>query len=409
MTSSLVIHVVGGAYEERCMRPYWHEVFGSAGRASSAIASIGGAGLVELHCYVDGQTHEILAARCSLEGSFLSPTVVARTCSFRYHHGLETPAIEYPSPSYEPISVRADQIVRFSLLEGDAIVHGDRVVYDPQSTANPHLFQTNGSTARELAVVLNHREALVMTGLENCSVEELARSVLTKNCAQVVVLKCGPIGALVDDGERAIWIPAFMSERVWKIGSGDVFVGHFAYRWLHEGKTAVESAELASKATAIYCDTGGFPMARSLESFAMPAIIASQRYISGFRPTVYLAGPFFSLAQLWLIEQARANLQSFNLNVFSPYHDIGPGSADTVVEKDLEGIRKSDIIFAIGDGLDSGTIYEIGYARALGIPVVMYCENESNEDQKMMEGSGCILCSDYVSAIYKTLWAVMTK
>jgi nucleoside 2-deoxyribosyltransferase len=141
----------------------------------------------------------------------------------------------------------------------------------------------------------------------------------------------------------------------------------------------------------------------------MPAIIASQRYISGFRPTVYLAGPFFSLAQLWLIEQARANLQSFNLNVFSPYHDIGPGSADIVVEKDLEGIRKSDIIFAIGDGLDSGTIYEIGYARALSIPVVMYCENESNEDQKMMEGSGCILCSDYVSAIYKTLWAVMAK
>lgn len=83
---------------------------------------------------------------------------------------------------------------------------------------------------------------------------------------------------------------------------------------------------------------------------------------------------------------------------------VGHGPAEEVVEKDLDAIRQADIVFAIGDALDSGTIYEVGYARALGTPVVFYAENESEEDQKMMEGSGCILSKDYVTAIYKTLW-----
>lgn len=391
------------------MRPQWHEVFGSAGRAASAIAAVGGENLVELHCYVDSRTQEVVAARCRLEGVVLSDTFVGRVCSFHYHHGLESPRITAPASRYSALRVKAKHIVRFAMLEGDAVVEGGRVVYDPQSAERPELFQANGSTASELAVVLNHREAVEMTRLVSNSPEDLVKAVLSQNSAQVVVLKCGPLGALVYDGETFTRIPAYASGNVWKIGSGDVFVGHFAYRWLHEGKAAVESALLASQATAIYCDTGGFPLPGSLKSFSMPEVTASQRYLKGYRPTVYLAGPFFTLAQLWLIEQARENLQSFNLNVFSPYHDVGHGSAEDVVEQDLEGIRQSDIIFAIGDGLDSGTIYEIGFARALGIPVVMYCENESSEDQKMMEGSDCILCSDYVSAIYKTLWAVMAR
>jgi hypothetical protein len=246
-----------------------------------------------------------------------------------------------------------------------------------------------------------------MTTLGDASAEELATAVLAQNAAQVVVMKRGPLGALVYDGVDFTMIPAYASDNVWKIGSGDVFVGHFAYRWLHEGRSAADSAIMASQATALYCETSAFPTTRSYESFAKPAITSSRRYLDGRRPTVYLAGPFFTLAQLWLIEQARTSLQGFGLTVFSPYHDVGYGSAGDVVEQDLEGIRKSDIVFAIGDGLDSGTIYEIGYARALDIPVIVYCENESVEDLKMMQGSACIVCADYVSAVYKTLWTAV--
>ena len=391
------------------MRPQWHEVFGSAGRAASAVATIGGQGLVHLHCYVDENSQEVMTARCGFEGVLLSPTRIERVPSFHYHHGLESPSIAMPAASSDPIRIKAPLIVRFAMLEGEAIVDGDRVVYDPQSAHNPSSFQANGSSARELAVVLNYREAEAMTQLRGCSPEDLVKAVYELNSAKVVVMKCGPLGAFVYEGKTLTRVSAYASDNVWKIGSGDVFVGHFAFRWLHEGLSAIESAILASKATALYCQTGGFPRSSSLKSFDMAGVVASQRYLDGYRPTVYLAGPFFTLAQLWLIEQARANLQSFNLNVFSPYHDVGHGSADDVVEQDLEGIRRSDIVFAIGDGLDSGTVYEIGYARALGIPVVMYCENESSEDQKMMEGSACILCSDYVTAIYKTLWVAIAQ
>lgn len=105
-----------------------------------------------------------------------------------------------------------------------------------------------------------------------------------------------------------------------------------------------------------------------------------------------------------MVGQARRDLLAMGLDVFSPYHDVGIGSAEDVVEKDLEGIRKCDVLLAIGDGLDSGTIYEMGYARALNKPVIFYAENESVQDKKMIEGSNCYITDDYVSAIYHTVW-----
>jgi nucleoside 2-deoxyribosyltransferase len=54
--------------------------------------------------------------------------------------------------------------------------------------------------------------------------------------------------------------------------------------------------------------------------------------------------------------------------------------------------------------MDAGTVYEIGYARAVGLPVIVYSESEPMEDLKMMKGSGCVLKDDFVSAIYHTVW-----
>ncbi|WP_220274692.1 PfkB family carbohydrate kinase [Trinickia dinghuensis] len=402
------IHVVGGAYEEQCLKPQWHEVFGSAGRATSAIAAFGGPGLVALHCYTNAWTEEILAARCSFEGSTLCSTRVAQFCSFSYYHGLATPRIDAPLMKHAPIVIHAESIVRFGMLEGDAIVHANQAVYDPQSAAAPVVFQANGSTARHLAVVLNDREAAAMTGLTGAGPEELAQAVRTLNGAKTVVIKLGPLGALVLDESGVARIPAYISDSVWKIGSGDIFVAHFSLRWMYEGRSPQESAMLASLATSQFCDSSGFPTPGNYNRLAASPVVPTARFLTSHRPMVYLAGPFFTLAQLWLIEQVRANLLSFGLSVFSPYHDVGHGSADDVVELDLKGIRDCDILFAIGDGLDPGTIYEIGYARARDIPAIVYCENESRENQKMMEGSGCIMCADYVTAIYKTLWAAIS-
>lgn len=110
------------------------------------------------------------------------------------------------------------------------------------------------------------------------------------------------------------------------------------------------------------------------------------------------------MSQNWLIEQALEALESQNFKVFSPLHHVGRGSAAQVYDKDIRGLRECDLVFACVDGLDSGTIFEIGFARALDIPVVAFVQNETPEDLKMLEGSGCLLERDFVTAIYKAYW-----
>lgn len=402
VASKAKITVVGGVYHERCMRPQWQEVFGSAGRAAMAIASM--SCRVDLVSYFDLTTKAVFEAHGALADVTLCPVMIDQAVAFDYYHGLNTPRISIPASGLQPLQVAADCVVRYGMLEGDALVTCQRAVYDPQNARRAVHFDENGSSAEELALVLNGREAHMLSGLKNSSAEDMAKSLVARKKASVVVIKLGAWGALVHDGKETVRVSAYETPHVWKIGSGDNFSAHFAYRWIIEGRSASESAELASKATAYYCQTKGFATHKKLAAFEPKQFSPSEAFQSGRVPTIYLAGPFFTLAQLWMVEQARDDLRAMGFKVFSPYHDVGHGSAEDVVEKDVQAINAADLLFAISDGLDSGTIYEIGYARAKGKPVVMYCESESAEDQKMMEGSGCIVSRDYVTAIYKALW-----
>lgn len=397
-----MITIVGGVYRERCLRPSVDQVFGSAGRAAVAIANFGGK--VELHSYLDDWCKEDIANQALLAGFSIVPTDVDQGLLFQYAHGLVTPLIRKPRTRYDPIRVSAEKIIRFGMLEGAAIVDSDYAVYDPQSVHDPEPFHANGSTAKHLALILNRHEAQVMCSLENATVEEMAESLARSENAEVVVIKMGPMGALVYADKNVSIVPAYKTEQVWKIGSGDTFVAHFAHAWMEEQHTPHKAAEIASKATAYYCLNRGFPNQRWLESYEPNPIVPSERFRKGYKPKVYLAGPFFTLAQLWIIEEARNNLLGMGLDVFSPYHDVGLGTAGDVVGPDLDGIHDCDLVFAIVDGLDPGTVYEIGYARAQSKPVVVYSENETKEDLKMMEGSDCVMCDDYVSAIYRAVW-----
>ncbi|WP_233438891.1 PfkB family carbohydrate kinase [Aggregatibacter actinomycetemcomitans] len=293
------------------------------------------------------------------------------------------------------------------MLEGNPTISGNKVVYDPQNPISPKDFSENGSTANELAIVLNTNEAYKLIKNRNLSLDEIAYE-LIKNKAKVVIIKQGVRGVniyqkLNDRYIKKDSVPCYFTKNVWKIGSGDCFSAHFAYQWIYEGKTPTEAAELASKATAYYCETRGYPSFEEFTNWKNRVQPITHRH-SEKKVTVYLAGPFFTLSQIWLINETRRLLSEMGLIVFSPYHEIGTGDAIMVVPKDIDGINNSDIIFAIFDGKDSGTIFEIGYATAKNKPVIVYNENEKSEDLKMMEGTDCIVIKDYVSAIYRTLW-----
>ncbi|CZW18997.1 PfkB family carbohydrate kinase [Enterobacter cloacae] len=403
-----MITVVGGVYRERCMRPAWDDIYGSAGRAATAISRFGGQ--VELHACFDNDTKVVLDARATFEGFDLNPTITDSNFTFEYIHGLSTPDVLGEKKANFKIEISSEKVLRFGMIDGTSVVNAKYAVFDPQNADCPESFKSNGSTAEHLALVLNRYEAnLLIPDSNMLSVKELAIQLAKQEGAEVVVIKMGPQGALIYEQGNITTVPAYRTQKVWKIGSGDTFAAHFALGWMDNGLSAHAAAELASIATAFYCEHQGFPDQELLRNYSPEPLAPSTRYCSGYIPNVYLAGPFFTLAELWMVGQARRDLLAMGLEVFSPYHEVGIGSAEEVVEKDLEGIRNCDVLFAIGDGLDSGTIYEIGYARALDKPVIFYAENESIQAKKMMEGSNCYITDDYVSAIYHTVWEAITQ
>lgn len=392
--------IVGGVYRERCIEPLWDAIYGSAGRALAATAHLApGAHLVS---YVDDATEtgaQALADGCG--GTFQGHQTAASVC-FDYLHPLAAPRISPPPGTQQnaPIMVSGDVVLRYGMLEGDAIVHAKKAIYDPQSSFGTTLFEANGSKAESLAVVLNTAEARSMTGLED---PKAAASSLIKDGAEVVVLKMGPLGALVLTADREQLVPLYKSPNVFKIGSGDVFSSTFAALWGVQGIDPFEAADIASRATAYYCNTRSLPPPD-------PTALRKQSFdpLTPGKGTIYLAGPFFDIGQRWLIEEANDLLVEMGAKVFSPVHAVGPGPANIVAPEDIAGLEASDVVFAILNGMDSGTVFEVGYAVKRGIPVVGLAQNVRPEDLKMMEGTGCEIHSDFASAIYRAIWSLPT-
>jgi nucleoside 2-deoxyribosyltransferase len=406
-----VIHIVGGSYVEVCVDPPWQQIYGSGLRAAVAVKEL--AGDVELTTYCGDNERNDVEYAATLAEVKIDIGSAPKTITFYYYHGLSEPQIRptlHLISKVTPRVVRAQHILRFGFLEADAIVHGERVVYDPQSAYAPRPFHENGSTAVTLAVVANLREARLLTGHNDAAsdIQALGRAVLEREGAEVVVIKRGSVGATIVTDADVVDVPAYRTKSVWPIGSGDVFAAVFAHYWTSGTLEAKEAAAAASLATAYYCENRLLPIPSDLSSIFSPTPIISGPDNFPSKPKqVYLAGPFFTTAQRWMIEESRQQLLGQMLKVFSPYHNVGHGPASKVVPADIKALDESDIVFALADGLDSGTIFEIGYARAKGKPVIVFVQRESEGDLKMLEGTGCEIVDDFASAIYRATWAAM--
>jgi nucleoside 2-deoxyribosyltransferase len=338
----------------------------------------------------------------------LNKAETQQTVHFNYAHALSVPLISPPIQTLAtitPLDIDAECVLRFGMVEGNAVVNGRRVVYDPQSAYTPELFGANGSKADVLAVVCNALEARLLTG--ETDLRKAGESLLTRENAHVVVLKCGCRGALVIQNTQCTSVPAFRTERVWPLGSGDVFASLFAHYWAVEQHDPVDAARLASKGTAYYCSTRALPIPADADIDARLDISAVCFGLGPQHkmPLVYLAAPFFNMMERWMVEEARDAIRDQGLRVFSPLHDVGLGGADEVAPKDVAAIHQSDSMFAVVDHLDAGTLFEIGYARALSKPVVVFGQNVDEESLKMLKGTECDICDDFVTAIYRTAWA----
>jgi hypothetical protein len=301
------------------------------------------------------------------------------------------------------LSVKADKVLCFGFIEGSIVIDGGQVVYDPQSPTCPNPFRARGCSAKRLVIIANRSELAQLSGTDR--IERACHRVLKTEKAEAVIAKLGPNGCLVVTAQTQITVPAFRTQRVFPIGSGDAFSAAFAYAWVEQKRRPAEAALFASRAAAYYCEHRTFPR-RNLSGWKpSPLRVLPPRQHRG----VYLAGPFFNAGQRWVIDELHQALRQARLKVFSPMHDVGPGPAEMIWKPDIDGLRKSGVVLAVIDGLDPGTIYEIGYAHARQIPVIALVSAEREEDLKMLRGGGCHIVDDIPTAVYHTSWAAMCR
>jgi len=397
--------IIGGTYSEICFEPIWENIFGSGFRAVNMVLQVNPKQKIDYYTCADKELSDYLNYHKNLNASLnLHISDIFKSPEFHYDHPLRTPII-HPRPDlYKHLDVtihaKGDNVLVYGLIEATFNVEGDKVVYDPQSPANPKTFTSTGSKANQLITIVNFGEAKLITKSDNVS--EIKDFFFNHESCHALIIKMGAQGALLFESidDEPFKIPVFKTDKVWPIGSGDVFSAYFAHSWFN-GETIQQSALSASVATAKYCNTRDFSNLGSSDLTQLESLIINSV------PTgqVYLAGPFFTFSERWLVHEAWNALKGMGLKVFSPFHDVGHGKATDVVHKDLIGLDESDIIFGILDGLDSGTLFEIGYAISKGKKVVAFVQNENEESLKMLEGTGCILEQDFATAIYKTYWS----
>lgn len=91
--------------------------------------------------------------------------------------------------------------------------------------------------------------------------------------------------------------------------------------------------------------------------------------------TVYLAGPFFNETQVATIKKLETLLESLGFDVYSPSRDgekldmstDSPELRATVFDSNVQHLSSADIIVAVIDDRDTGTVWEMGcrYGRWL--------------------------------------------
>ena len=393
-----VVDVVGGVYGERCAFPLWDEVYGSGGRAAAGLSSH--VDSVRLHTVLPPEEKDAVEVRLGGFGVEVAARKGKQLIGFDYLHCLSDPVVTPHLPDIRQqarLHVESEFAVLFGMMECPATVDTDVCVYDPQSPTRPTWFRESGSKANRLAFVANAQEIARLTRKEG---SEAAREVLARENAEVVVVKRGTGGALVVDqngGETTV--AAYTTKRVFTIGSGDIFAAAFALAWGIEGKPPDAAAEYASRAAAAYVETSVLPMQSLNDAQAKTRAVAKVN-----RKKVYLAGPFRDLGQRATVNDARKILRDLGMAVFSPVHDIGHGPADQVVKRDLGALEESDVVVAILNGNSPGTIFEVGYAAALGKPVFCIAQNIAENDLKLPRGAECTIHGDFVTALHQVAW-----
>lgn len=386
--------VIGGTYRERIEDPLTDHVFGSGMRAAGILSSLGHE--VQLLTCIDEQTSAEADAVAEALGVKLITTPRDHEVTFRYETPISTAHRQWAA-SAAPLEVADGVVLGFGMIECDWHAQADTLVVDPQHSPLERIL--NASNATHVALVLNEHEATRLTGLQD---PRAAAHDLLKHDVDVVVIKQGALGGLVATRTHVNTFGAVPTPIVQPLGSGDAFSAGFAHKWATDHDAPLAAAEFASRIAASHSLTG----VPQIDPHAVDRLPDALPYAGDSRPRVYLAGPFFSVAERQLVRVARTALRHIGADVFSPLDEIGVGG-DEVAKADLDGLKTCTSVLALLDGSDPGTLFEVGWATHAGTPVVAFSENPSDHTWTMLRGTGTTIHNDLSTALYAATWAAI--
>lgn len=387
--------IVGGTYIEHCQTPYRKRIMGSGLRAACALSAVDND--LNFYSVIDELSRE-------------SAEVTAGSFSFNINWAERSNPVQftYFSPLFSPVLIGGDadrvelnikecrSALVFGMVEADTKISSDFLIFDPQHA----IFNPSQFNCKHLAIVANSAEMRHLG--ESKDIKTASKNVLNKFKAEAVITKLGARGALVTTLKYQDEIGPYPTEQVMPLGSGDIFSAAFAWAWANSKAEAIEAARIGSAATAFHS---------SCETLPIPSDILADGNLSEpmLKPRdveVYLAGPFFTISELWLVDNLYREMSTLGAKVFSPYHHVGKGGLE-VAQQDLEGLQICNSVLALLDHLDAGTLFEVGWALKAGIPVVAYASQLQEEANKMLCGSGVEWHTDLSSAVYRAIWRGM--
>ena len=113
----------------------------------------------------------------------------------------------------------------------------------------------------------------------------------------------------------------------------------------------------------------------------------------------YLAGPWFNEEQMARLEMVKKMITASGLKVFSPKDESMFKQGDNpkqILDLNVKAIKDCDCIVVITDGKDTGTIWEAGYAYAIGRPILyVWLSHQSWQKFNLMLGaSGAVVMNE---------------
>lgn len=389
------MQIAGGTYLETCREPPTETMGGSGLRAAAALQQV--CAELTLKSAIDPELRDQAEAMATGLGVDVEWTDRSEPVAFDYWTPLSAPTVRGPSANASPLHITGAAGLVFGMIEAATEAEVERLVFDPQQPKDLGQPDLSRIKAQQLAVVANSAETRAMTG--ETDLVAAAKRLLETTSAEVVVTKRAARGSLVTTANAQVEVGLWPTSQVWPIGSGDVFAAGFSWAWAQEQMDPVDAARVGSHLASLWC--GQKRWQPDPDNFKIPN--------GEFVPhdgQVYLAGPFFTLSQRWLIELARDSLTGLGGDVFSPLHDVGLGT-DEVAKKDLDGLDSCTSVLALLDEVDAGVMFESGWACRSDIPVIVYTEHTEDDQLKMLRGSGVEVHDDLSSAIYRALWASM--